>query len=87
MKLDLLHSMTMYDTVNIDRLKVDHLDNPRITWLPLPPLVWRHFSGTNDIVKSIGNLQHSSTETSWQYEVKWEGVNAKDKACKPDEII
>lgn len=71
--LDLPNHMMIYDTVNISRLKVDSVDDPRITWSPPPPLVYGYHQGTNYVIERIGNGQHKSDGTNLESQVKWEG--------------
>ena len=72
-ELDLPQNMTIYDTVNVSRLKVDRTDDSRVAWwLPPPPVRTSH-AGTRYIVESIAKHRPSSDGTSWECEVKWEG--------------
>jgi len=50
-KLDLPNDMTMYDTANVSRLKVDRTDISRIAWWQPPPQVQTGRAGTRYVVE------------------------------------
>ena len=84
-KLDLPNDMTMYDTANVSRLKVDRTDISRIAWRLPPPLVQTGCAGTRYVVEYITKHRLSSDRTCWEYKVKWEGWDGKDNTWEPDE--
>ena len=84
-ELDLPNNMTIYDTVNVSRLKVDRTDDSRIAWRPPPPSVQTSRAGTSYVVQSITNRRPSSEGTGWEYEVKWEGWDEKDNTWEPED--
>jgi hypothetical protein len=84
-KLDLPNDMTIYDTVNVSRLKVDCTDDSRVIGWPLPPPVRTRCMGTSYVVQSITNHHLSSEGTGWKYTVNWEGWDENDNTWKPDE--
>jgi hypothetical protein len=83
-ELDLPNDMTMHDTVNVCRLKVDRMDDSRIAWRPPPSPVQTSRAGTSYVVESIAKHWPSSDGTSWEYEVKWEGWEGKDTTWEPE---
>ena len=84
-ELDLPYDKTIYNAVNILRLKVDCTDDSRVLWLLPPPPVRTSQAGTKYIVESIAKYQPSSDGTSWEYEVKWEDWDEKDNTWEPEE--
>jgi len=62
-ELDLPPYMSIYNSVNISRLKVDRTDDSRVAWRPPPLLVWTSHVGTCYVIESIADLQHSSEGT------------------------
>ena len=85
LELDLPNEMTIHETVNVSRLKVDRTDDSRIAWRapPLPGLTSP--AGTSYLVESIAKHRPSSDGTSWEYKVKWEGWDEKDNTWEPEE--
>ena len=84
-EVDLPNDMTIHDTGNVSRLKVDRTDDSMIAWRRPPPPVWTSHADTSYIVESIANHRPSSNGTSWKYEVKWEGWDQKDNTWEPEE--
>jgi hypothetical protein len=84
-ELDLPNDMTIHDSVNVSRLKVDHTDDSRIAWRPPPPPVRTSCAGTSYFFESITKHWASSDRTSWEYEVKWEDWDEKDNSWEPEE--
>ena len=84
-ELDLPNDLTIYDTVNVSRLKVDRTDDSSIAWGPPPPPVRTSRAGTSHVVESIAKHLPSSDGTSWEDEVKWEGWDEKDNTWEPEE--
>jgi hypothetical protein len=77
--------MTIHDTVNVSRVKVDRMDDSRNPWLPPPPPVQNSRAGTCYIFKSIAIHRPSPDGTSWGYYVKLEGCDEKDNTWEPEE--
>jgi len=77
--------MTIYDTVNISRLKVDCTDISRIARRPPPSLVRTRPAGTSYVIQSIANHRQSSEGTGWEYEVKWDGWDETHNTWEPED--
>jgi hypothetical protein len=82
---DLPNDMTIHDTVNVSRLKVDRTDDSRMAWWPPHPPVRTSRAGTSYVVESIAKHRPSSDGTSWEYEVKWQGWDEKDNTWEPED--
>jgi hypothetical protein len=50
-ELDLPNDMTIYDTVNVSRLKVYCRDDSRVAWRPSPPQKCSSGTGTSHIIE------------------------------------
>jgi len=75
LELDLPTDRMMYDTVNVSKLKVDHIEDSGVTWRPPPPLVRTSCVGPTYVVQSNANHRPSSEGTGWKYNLKWEGCD------------
>jgi hypothetical protein len=84
-ELDLPNDLTIHDTVNVSRLKVDCTDDSRIAWRLPPAPVRTSRAGTSYLVESIAKHRPSSDGTSLEYEVKWKGWDEKDNTWEPEE--
>jgi hypothetical protein len=83
--VDLPNDMTIHNTVNVSRLKVDCTDDSSVGWRPPPPPIRTCLAGTSYIIESIAEHRPSSDGTSWEYEVKWEGWDENDNTWEPEE--
>jgi hypothetical protein len=84
-ELDLPNDMQIHDVVNVSRLKVDRTNDERIYVTPPPPVRTTR-TGTSYVVEAIVNHRpdKDAAAGAWEYEIKWEGWDAKDNTWEPE---
>jgi hypothetical protein len=86
-KPDTPNDITIYDTVPVSRVKLDHTDDSKVARPPPPLQVQTSCTGTRYVVESIPKYHTHSAGTSWEYELKWEDWDENDNTCEPEEIM
>lgn len=68
-ELHLPNDLTIYDTVNVSRHKLNRLDNSSVIWRLMPPPVQTSHVGTSYVFQFVTNHSPSSEGTGWEYKV------------------
>jgi hypothetical protein len=82
-ELDLPNDMKVHDVINVSRLKADRTNNERI-YITHPPPVRTSRTGTSYVIEAIVGHRPNEKKGTWEYEVKWEGWDAKDNTCETE---